>query len=70
MSKRCKIVKKISNVKISNTCTMEKVHKKKSIDIMGFTHIDINFDIRYEGHQNWSKILSMNNLKVFGGHHI
>ena len=22
---------------------------------MRFTHIDINFDITYEGHQNWSK---------------
>ena len=27
---------------------MEEVHKKK-IDIMRFTHIDVNFDVKYEG---------------------
>ena len=26
--------------------------KKKKIHIMRFTHIDVNFDIKYEGHQN------------------
>ena len=26
---------------------------------MMFTHIDFNFDVKYEGHQNLSKILSM-----------
>ena len=25
---------------------------------MMFTHIDVNFGVKYEGHQNWSKILS------------
>ena len=44
--KRCQVVKKMSNVKKSNTWTMEEVHKK-SIDIMRFTDIDINFDIIY-----------------------
>ena len=57
------------NVKKSNICTMEEVHKKK-IDIMRFTHIDVNFDIRYEGHQNCPKILSMNILRVFSDHHL
>ena len=37
---------------------------------MRFTHIDINFDIKYEGHQNCSKILSMYILRVFGHHHM
>ena len=37
---------------------------------MRFTHIDINFDIRYEGHQNCPKILSMNILRVFSDHHL
>ena len=37
---------------------------------MMFTHIDVNFYIKYEGHQNWSKIPSMDILKVFDRHHI
>ena len=37
---------------------------------MRFTHIDVNFDIRYEGHQNCPKILSMNILRVFSDHHL
>ena len=37
---------------------------------MRFTDIDINFDIRYEGHQNCPKILSMNILSVFSDHHL
>ena len=32
---------------------------------MRFTDIDINFDVTYEGHQKWSKILSMDILRVF-----
>ena len=40
------------------------------IDIMWFTHIDVNFDVKYEGHQNCSKTLSMPILRVFGHHHI
>ena len=35
-----------------------------------FTHIDVNFYIKYEGHQNWSKILSMDILRVLDHHHI
>ena len=35
-----------------------------------FTYIDINFDVKYEAHQNWPKILSMHTLRVFGHHDI
>ena len=37
---------------------------------MRFTHIDVNFDVRDEGHQNCPKILSMNILRVFSDHHL
>ena len=37
---------------------------------MRFTHIYINFDIKYEGRQNCSKTLSMHILRVFGCHHM
>ena len=37
---------------------------------MRFTHIDVNFDVRYEGHQNCPQILSMNILRVFSDHHL
>ena len=37
---------------------------------MRFTDIDVKFDVTYEGHQNWSKILSMGILRVFGDHHM
>ena len=37
---------------------------------MRFTYIDINFDVKYEGHQNCSKTLSMHILRVFGHHHM
>ena len=37
---------------------------------MRFTDIDINFDVRYEGHQNCPKILFMNILSVFSDHHL
>ena len=49
---------------------MEEVHKKKKNDTMRFTDIYVNFDVTYEGHQNWSKILSMDILRVFGEHHM
>ena len=35
---------------------------------MRFTHNDVNFDIKYEGHQNCSKTLSMHIWRVFGHH--
>ena len=44
--------------------------QKKNIDIMRFTHIDVNFDATYEGHQNCSKTPSMHILRVFGDHHM
>ena len=37
---------------------------------MRFTDIDVNFDVRYEGHQNCPKIISMNILSVFSDHHL
>ena len=43
---------------------------QKKIDIMRFTHIDVNFDVKYKGHQNCSKPLSMHIWKVFGNHHM
>ena len=44
---------------------MEEVHKKKQIDMMRFTDIDVNFDVTHEGHQNRSKLLSMDILRLF-----
>ena len=41
---------------------------KKYIHKMRLTHIDVNFDVKYEGHQNCSKTLSMDILRVFGHH--
>ena len=38
---------------------------QRKINIMRFTHVDV----KYEGHQNWSKILSMHILRVFDHHH-
>ena len=76
--KRCQVVKKISScqkdVKLSKRCQMSKTqtHRlwrrftKKLIDIMRFTHIDI----KYEGHQNCSKTLSMPILRVFDAHYM
>ena len=40
----------MSNVKKSNTRTIRRFTKKKQIDTMRFTDIDINFDITYDGH--------------------
>ena len=47
-----------------------RLTKKKQIDIMRFTHNYVNFDVRYEGHQNSPKILSMDILRVFSDHHL
>ena len=47
----------------------QEVHKKL-IDIMRLTDIDINFDVTYEYHQNWSKIVSVDILSVFAHHHM
>ena len=69
MSKRCQIVKKMSNcqndVKKSNTWTMEEVHKK--INCHNKVH---TYDVNYEGHQKCSKTLSRHILRVFGHHHM
>ena len=37
---------------------------------MRFTHTNVNFDVKYEGDQNWSKILSVDILRVFGDNHM
>ena len=44
--------------------------QKKIIDIMKFTDIDVNFDVKYEGQQNCPKIISMDILRVFSDHHM
>ena len=78
----CQNIKKMSScqkdVKLSKRCQMSKMKhldygggsQKYLIDTMRFTDIDINFDVRYEGHQNCPKILSMNILRVFSDHHL
>ena len=51
------------DVKLSKRCQMSKSQThglwrrftKKLIDIMRFTHIDVNFDIKYDGDQKPSK---------------
>ena len=55
--------------KVKHTDYGGGLQKKKNY-IMRFTHIDVNFDIKYEGHQNCSKTLSMHILRVFGHHHM
>ena len=57
--KRCQIVKHLDYGGGS---------QKEQIDIMRFTHIDINFYVRYEGHQNCPKRLSMDILRPFSDH--
>ena len=59
----------MSNIKKSHMQTMEEVQKKK-IDIMQFTDIDVNFDVKYEVKQNWPKIISMDILRVFSDHNM
>ena len=66
MSKKSQVVNK------NDTCqkakhldygegSQKKQNKQKQTkkETMRFTGIDINFDFTYEGHQNWSKILSV-----------
>ena len=74
--KRCQVVKNMSSCQKDVKCQKMKHldyiggSQKNLIDIMRFTHIDINFDVRYESHQNCPKILSMNILSVFSDHHL
>ena len=58
--KRCQAVKKMSScqkdVKYQKVKHMDYGGgSKKKLDIMRFTHIDVNFDITYDGDQNPSK---------------
>ena len=56
-------IKMSKDVKLSKRCQMSRKQTgrlwrrftKKLIDIMWFTHIDINFDITYHDHQKPSK---------------
>ena len=62
----------MSNIKKSNMQDYGggSQKKKKKIDIMRFTDIDVNFDVKYEGQQNCPKIISMDILRVFSDHHM
>ena len=76
MSKRCQNVKKMSKCQKDVKCQKVKHmdygggSQKKLIHIMKFTHNDVNFDVKYEGHQNCSKTLSMHILRVLSHHHM
>ena len=49
-------IQKMSIVKKSNSWSRKEVHKKdNNFDTMRFTHNDVNFKVKYESHQNWSK---------------
>ena len=41
----------LSNVKTSNTMTMEEVRKKKELDIMRLKLYEVKFDLTCERHQ-------------------
>ena len=69
---------KMSNdVKLSKRCQMSKNQISwlwrrftKKIDILRFTHIDVNFDIRYDGNQKATKCALKVFLTNFGDLHI
>ena len=60
----------LSNVKMSNTMTMEEVRKKKQLDIMRLKLYEVKFDLTCECHQNTSKTYFMNILGCFDDHQI
>ena len=49
---------------------MEYFQEKKKIERIRFTDININFDVKYEGEENYPKIISINILRVFSNHHM
>ena len=49
------VVKKMSNVKIIKHLDYGGGSHTKKIDIMRFTHFDINSDVTYDAHQKPSK---------------
>ena len=58
--KRCQVVKKMSSCQKDVKCQKVKHMdygggSQKKIDMMRFTHIDVNFDVTYDGDQNPSK---------------
>ena len=68
MSKKMSSCQK--DVKKSNTWTMGEVHKKNKIDIMRFTHTDVNFLVTHHGDQKPSKCAKKMFLNNFGDLHI
>ena len=60
--KRCQFVKKCQMSNSQTSGLWRRFAKKE--DIMRFTDIDVNFDIRYEGHQICPKMLFKNILRV------
>ena len=78
----CQNIKKMStcqkDVKLSKDVKCQKIKhldygggsQKNEIGTMRFRDIDINFDVRYEGHPNCPKLLSINILSVFSDHHL
>ena len=74
--KRCQVVKKMSSCQKDVKCQKVKHmdygggSQKKLIDIMRFTHIDVNFDITYDGDQKPSKCAKKVFLNNFGDLHI
>ena len=54
----------------SQTHELWKKFKKKKIDIMRFTDIDVNFDVQYDGDQKPSKCAWELFLANFGELHI
>ena len=61
--KRCQNVQKMSNCQ--NSVKYQKVKQlnygvqQKKLDTVRFKHNDVNFDVTYESHQNWSKTYFM-----------
>ena len=70
MSKRYQIAKKMSKVK-SQTPRPGKKLCNKQFDTMHLhlTYNDVNFDVAYEDHKNWSKH-KLNILRIFDDHHM
>ena len=69
----CQVVKKMSSCQKDVKCQKIKHldygggSQKNYIDMMRFTDINVNFNVRYKVHQKWPKILI---LRVFSYHHL
>ena len=69
MTSHIRFANYLSNVKMSNTMTMEEVLKKE-LDIMRLKLYEVKFDPTCEHHQNTSKTYFMNILGCFDDHQI